>query len=382
MARAKLSAYGLATSLVGASIPILQGGANKVAPSGLFMPSGVQSTEITAPVSTGDESSIDTAFDGDWSKSILPIEHRVSGEETAGKPSSGYTSRPEIMPVYINSLNSSGWNESTSGNDGRTGIAQVRLRFKHDGLGDFYGVWVSGSVSGVKPGATSFLANGAAAIIGGNLSAVANGAYLNPLEFLLKDHGFDAAAIGPVINMERTNDTGAINALWMGMRVQSIGTKEINAAYYASGKAKVGLDLSSLDLSASGQAAITLLKDQRIYGNVALDSNPVKRNPTLSNDYLGYADTISGWLFVVNNNSILQVVNQQVTVNGSTGLVLASTGVLKYAGIGSHGQYGTGAQTPAFSATNKPGATSGAGPAAWMKVNLGGTDYYVPAWAA
>lgn len=41
---------------------------------------------------------------------------------------------------------------------------------------------------------------------------------------------------------------------------------------------------------------------------------------------------------------------------------------------------GTGASTPSFTATNKPGATAGAGPAKWFKLYDGTNTYWVPAW--
>ena len=45
-------------------------------------------------------------------------------------------------------------------------------------------------------------------------------------------------------------------------------------------------------------------------------------------------------------------------------------------------QHSTGAATATFSAANKPGANNKTSPDTWIKVNLGGTDYYIPAFLA
>ena len=45
-------------------------------------------------------------------------------------------------------------------------------------------------------------------------------------------------------------------------------------------------------------------------------------------------------------------------------------------------QHSTGTATATFSAANKPGANNKTSPDTWIKVNLGGTDYYIPAFLA
>ena len=45
-------------------------------------------------------------------------------------------------------------------------------------------------------------------------------------------------------------------------------------------------------------------------------------------------------------------------------------------------QHPTGTATATFSASNKPGANNKTSPDTWIKVNLGGTDYYIPAFLA
>jgi len=46
-----------------------------------------------------------------------------------------------------------------------------------------------------------------------------------------------------------------------------------------------------------------------------------------------------------------------------------------------NGAVGTGTSTPTFAATNKPGATTAAGPATWMPITVNGTLYQIPLWA-
>ena len=78
---------------------------------------------------------------------------------------------------------------------------------------------------------------------------------------------------------------------------------------------------------------------------------------------------------------------------GNMNYVAFSSGVHVFwfggdSGVGSNfrfsGQLATGSATPAFSASaNKPGSTSGAGPARWLPVqDTTGVQYYIPAWAA
>lgn len=145
-----------------------------------------------APSSLGDHDSILTAFNGDISGIQIAMEHWVSGAATLGQPATGYEIDPETSPIYINAFNTSGHNQSTSGNDGRTGSAMLHLKYHHDGQGDYGGIFVNGLVSGSKPGATSFLASPAGAVIYGQVFAAASSAYLNIIELNSVDNGFQA----------------------------------------------------------------------------------------------------------------------------------------------------------------------------------------------
>jgi hypothetical protein len=115
--------------------------------------------QITAaPSAFGDNASVLTAFNGDLTKQPFAIEHRITGAATAGQPATGYVIRDELSPYHIYLYNESGWNQSTSGNGGRTGIGGIRFQGYNTGQGDVCLLWTSMLVSGAKPGATSFLA--------------------------------------------------------------------------------------------------------------------------------------------------------------------------------------------------------------------------------
>jgi hypothetical protein len=280
----------------------------------IFERSYYKTTISALPVDDGSaHATIDTSFSGDLKGVRFPVYHKVTGTSTLGQPATGYESIPEAMPFYVWLDNESGWNESTSGNDGRTGIAALRVRLQNDGQGDVYGLWVTGGVGSTRSGSTNFLANPAAVIVGGNLGASVDGAYLNPGEFLLEDNGNDVAGIGWVVNLSRTDATGAKAAWWAGFRAQSQGSAAVDSAFSASGLFRFGLDLSFCTFD-SNKAAISLKADDRIYGNVtATDTSGLSRFPSsVSNSYQTYSSSLGAWHFVISNTSALQIYSTSV----------------------------------------------------------------------
>lgn len=243
----------------------------------------VYETSVSAaPSTTGSQASISTAFTGDLSKQFFPVKHTITGAATAGQPTTGYSSTPEIFPFNVYVSNASGWNEATASNDGRTGIAAFNIRLQQGGQGDLYAVWAHGGVNSTRSGSTVFLANPAAVVIGADLTATVDGGYLNPGEWLLTDNGTaDCAAVGWVVNMNRTVTTGAKGAYWAGYRAQSIGSSAVDVLFSGIGKARHGLDLSFADFSSNSQAAITLKAGQLMYFNAtATDSFSLSRYPS------------------------------------------------------------------------------------------------------
>jgi hypothetical protein len=285
----------------------------------------------TAPSSFGNESSILTAFNGDLSRCQFPVGHSITGTATLGQPTTGYLYRPEAAPHYTFLYNSSGWNQSTSGNGGRTGATAYRTKVFQAGQGD--SVCYNGSVfvTGTKAGSTDFLANPAGSLFNGDMAAGAAGVYLNPYETFCSDQGYDVACVGVVNNFERTVSTGAKSAVWLGYRAQSVGAASCDAIVSATGKWVTGVDLAigTLDFG-TNKAAISLKADDRIYfNNTAVASGNLVadwRTTVFNKDYLEY-NTAGGFIqFVRNNSSKLQigttnilVANAVLGVNNGTG---------------------------------------------------------------
>lgn len=284
---------------------------------------GLWFSNITAaPASLGTHASIDTAFNGDLSKSIFQVEHRITGAATLGQPTTGYTYTPEAMPHYTYLYNTSGHNQSTSDNTGRTGVAAYRAKVYHNGQGDAVAFNASVFVTGAKASATSFLANPAGVLFNGDMTAGQAGVYLNPRELDLSDGGFDVACIGDVVRMDRTVETAALDAWWQGYRVQSTGDKAIDVAFGAVGPVKIGMDFSFATFPASGtyeEAAVTLKAGQRIYFNAtATDASGLSRYPSSpSTTYMRYDSATTSLQFVVGNASSLQVYSDQVIANNA-----------------------------------------------------------------
>lgn len=276
----------------------------------------------TAPFPLGNEDSVETAFNGDVSKVFQAVEHRITGAATLGQPTAGYLYRPEAMPHYTYLLNQSGHNESLSGNGGRTGVAAYRTRVFQAGQGDAMCFNGSVFVTGTKPGSTSFLANPAGALFCGDMTAGADGVYLNPYETFCTDIGFDAACVGIVNNFERTNGAGAKGVYWGGYRAQNVGTDPCDVVVSATGKWITGLDFSQTGCDfGANKAAVSLKANDRIYLNNAAGASgslPADIRATVFNgDYIAYSTSINGMLFSVGGNPNLQITNTQVAIGQS-----------------------------------------------------------------
>lgn len=257
------------------------------------------------------EDSITTAFDGDFSLCLLPVEYRITGAATLTQPTSGYVYSPWATPHFTFLYNESGHNEGTADNTGRTAATAYRTRVHHVGQGDAVCYNATAIVNSTRSGSTSFLANPAVVLFNGDIKAAQAGCYLNAGEFLLDDDGNDVAGIGWVVNMDRSNDTGAKGCVWAGFRAQSIGSKDVNAFYSATGKCDVGLDFSHITTDAAFKCAIALKADDRLYGNTS-SSNGFFAS-ALGDEYLVFSSSLNAWNFVVDNTSVLQISATQVT---------------------------------------------------------------------
>lgn len=284
------------------------------------------------PTSSGNADSPLTAFNGDLTKCQFPVEHWITGANTVGQPTTGYSYTPEVFPHYTYLYNSSGWNQQTSGNGGRTGIAAYRTKIFQAGQGDLVCFNGSAFVTGTRAGSTNFLANPAAVLFNGDMTAGADGVYMNPYETICDDNGFDAACVGVVNNFNRTVATGAKSAVWLGYRAQSTGAATCDALVSATGKWVTGLDLSMSGLDfGTNKAAISLKGNDRIYfNNAAVPSGNLDgdwRTTVFNGDYLEYNSTGSFIHFVRGGSSKLQI--------GSTDVIVANADFGVNVGAGS-----------------------------------------------
>jgi len=220
--------------------------------------------QTAAVASPGSYDSINSAFSGGLGKSLFQIEHRLTGSTTLTQPTSGYVYVPTTSAMYIYSHNTSGWNQYTADQGGRTGGASVFIKADQYGQGDFAAITALCFVSGTKAGSTNFLANPAGVLYNGGMSAGTDGVYFNPRELYLDDSGHDVACIGDVVNLKRTVATGAKSALWMGYRVQSVGTQAVDSVMSATGSFMYGLDFALSGLTLTSNVAISLKAWQKI----------------------------------------------------------------------------------------------------------------------
>jgi len=319
------------------------------------------------PSSTGNEGSILTAFNGDLTKCQFPVEHSISGTLTAGQPTTGYKYTPEIYPHYTYLYNTSGWNQNTNSNIGRTAVCAYRTKVDNYGQGDAMAYNATGFVTGTKAGSTTFLANPAVSLFAGDMNAGADGVYLNIYETVASDYGYDVGCIGIVNNFNRTNATGAKSAIWNGYRAQNIGSASCDALISATGKWVTGIDfaMSTTDFGAN-LAAISLKSGQRIYfNNVATASGTLNadyRTTVFNGDYISYSSGASAIVIAAGGSPSLQVgssvVISAVTFNATTTFKHTGTLFSVYGATPVAQLTGWGTPTGNSVITNFPGATA------------------------
>jgi len=199
----------------------------------------------SAPTSAGNWNSIVTAFTGDLTHVSFPVSAQITGTATLGQPTSGYSYTYEAYPFATYLYNSSGWNNDTASNTGRTAAVDFHSHVYQAGQGDAVAFNASCFVASSRAGATNWLAEPACVLFNGGATAGATGAYLNLTEFDCNDAGFDAACIGVVANLTRTVSTAALGQIWDGVRVQSKGAASIDAVIAGTGNITNGMDLSA-----------------------------------------------------------------------------------------------------------------------------------------
>lgn len=309
----------------------------------------------TAPASYGDQGDIDAAFDGDLSTVHLAIEHRIEGDDTLTKPTTAYVMRHENSAISLSMLNQSGWNQATNDQAGGcTGVAAINSNIGNVGQGDAYFLHVGGFVAGTKAGSTHFLANPALVAFSGDLFSFADGTYQEVDEFSHDDGGFggtgsDIAVSSTVRNFNRSNDTGAKGAWWLGIRYQTAGAKAVDVGFQLVGRWKNGLDTTAV-IPGPGKAIWTQGAGQRTYLNATpfADgfSNPAK--VVMGNTYTHYNPATSAYEIVVGGVVALSV--PATMVSGVAGLV------------GPAGPTGPAGATGATGTVGATGSTGSAGP--------------------
>ncbi len=186
------------------------------------------------PSPLGNYDSILTAFDGDLTAVQFPIAHMILGPDVLGKPTTGYLYTPEAYPHYTVLFNNSGYNHGFNSNVGRTAACAYRTAVHQYGHGDAVAYNATAFVMGdgnLK--GNSFLSNPAGTLFNGDISAGADGVYLNPYEIICLDNGKDVACVGHVVNLKRDNNTGANEVFWNGIRIQEQRQKKYRCRIHA-----------------------------------------------------------------------------------------------------------------------------------------------------
>jgi hypothetical protein len=271
------------------------------------------------------------AFSGDPQYNAFAVFQNVRTKAvTAPQPTTGYKYIPEITPFRIWLRNVGGHNEETGGNVGRTGIPAMRVNLSvtsgttpsvSNAEGDTIAYNMSAFInSAERSGATHFLANAAVAGWNGDFLAGSNYCFFNTREVILDDGGYDISAIGDVINMKRSNATGARGNTWIGYRVQSQGTQDVDAFASGVGKFRHGFDASTMTISGR---AFLMAGNQRFALNATNSGSPYFFPDDTANGNVdfGYDTASASITFMIDGNVVLAVgANGQLDVqNFQTG---------------------------------------------------------------
>ncbi|HDR8986932.1 TPA: hypothetical protein QDA89_005932 [Burkholderia vietnamiensis] len=292
---------------------------------------GTMHSPTSPPASVCTGGSYATGFACDLSNLDYAIGTNITGTTALGQPSTGYLITPNLHSVFTYWSSTAGWNQSTSIPNGRTGNGAFYVKVDQLGQGDAWGAFYNIFTSGAKPGATSWLANPAGAMIAGQNFAGQAGVYLQGIgDINLDDNGFDVSGIAEVLNLKRTVNTAALGETWIGSRIQSTsGTKNIDAFYSAVGPATIGLDLSGMTGSGVG---IVLPPNVGIFGNASNSGNfPSTVNP--GNSEIVYSSSANAWQiltggaqqFNITSNNINAQVPVTVSAAGSALNVTSTT---------------------------------------------------------
>ncbi len=249
-------------NFIGCGTLITDSGLHKRAKNGILIDS--------QPASFSNGNSIVDDFDNSASEGCVTNQISIKGSNTVGEPTTGYMQSNAVCPDYTRVHYESGHNESSGSLEGRTGWAAKRVNITHGGRGDVSAYNVNMFMSN-NEGFASLLGEPAGNIINGQITAGADDVVLNIIEMNSIDNGYDVLAKGPVYNFFRENDTAAKGQFWSGIRCQSVGSKNADAAFQVIGGWKVGLDTTGMT---GGVDAIILKEEHKISFDGAIQALP------------------------------------------------------------------------------------------------------------
>lgn len=185
--------------------------------------------------------------------------HTITGAATLGEPTTGWSLIPEMSGDIFSLTNYSGWNNSLSGNGGRTGVAAQYLRIDQYGQGDLGGYVCSGVVASQLAGATNYLAEPAIECVSGGLYGGAAG---EMIEFYgdndIVDNGNDIAAVMNSDVHKRSVAMEGLGVNWIDRIVQSIGGAPLDALDRLSGSFVAGIDMTNATMGFYRLASVTV----------------------------------------------------------------------------------------------------------------------------
>ena len=272
--------------------------------------------------------------DYDYSHALSAEEFTIAdsnGGHTLGQPAHGYEYMPGAYPHAAFFTNSSGWNNSLTGNDGRTAAVYQRDIAQQSGAGDMILNEAEILCSGqAQSGTTDWLAVPGCSWEAGDISALSASQYLQHSEWHFSDNGNDVAAVGRVMGYNRTAATANLNNRWVNDLVACTGTVACDAAYVVTGKWRVGLDFTEIGTAVT--APLAMQATQKIYlngtaGDPLGEGNPGKT--LLGNDWI--TDDGSNLVLAQNGATVLRassvangVNNWHMTANSAGGFLYLS----------------------------------------------------------
>ena len=256
----------------------------------------------------------------DYSHALSAEEFHISGAATLGQPAAGYVYMPGSAAHTAFFDNSSGWNQSTSSNSGRTAAVFDQLIAQQSGQGDMIGHETELLCGGQpKAGATNFLANPACSVEAGDIGALSSGQYLQQAEWHLADNGSVVAALGRTMGYTRTQPTGTKNEFWEDSRIDCNGANPAAPACDGvstiTGSWRIGIDFTSS--FAHVLAPLAMQAGQKITLNgTNSDNNANPGNAVLGGDWLTY-DASTGTIQLADQGTpVVKLSNAQGAVNG------------------------------------------------------------------